>query len=438
VIGLPRPLLALRTLRSQSRRTRSELENFRDRQIRELVAHAYANVPFYRRLYDTHGISPGKVRGFGDLPMLPLATRSELQRAAESDLVARGIDPRTLRIRRTNGTTGEPLSVRRTSAESALLRLYYFQAFRSLGVRRTDLSVGIRLPRPGSAHPSVNLPRQIANRAGLYARVTLVAENPMRLLEALKRLSPAILGGVPGLLSTIAARWPAEAREEIRSANWPRLVVTGGERLTPSVRTHLRDVFGARVLDMYSSHEFNLIASECPATGSYHVSDETVALEVLDGTRAAMPGETGQPVGTALHSFAAPLIRYALGDLVTMGTTQCDCGVPHSTIREIQGRIMHYLELPDGMIVHHNKIEEAVGYAAGWVRQTQVSRPRIDLLVLRLAPLRDPSAEEIDHVRTSVEAYLHHHVTVEIVIDPELGPEDGEKFRPLIPLPATT
>jgi phenylacetate-CoA ligase len=431
-------LIALQTLRSQSRRKRSELENFRDRRIRELVAHAYANVPFYKRLYDSHGVSPGKVRGFGDLEMLPLTRKSEYLRTSVNDLVARGVDPRTLRMRVTTGTTGEPISVRRTSAESTLLRLFRFQAFRSIGVRRTDLSVGIRLRRPGSDNPPLRMSRRIANRAGVYPRVSLVAENPMQLLGELKRLAPAILGGVPGLLSNIVARWPAEARDEMRSAKWPRLVIAGGERITPSVRTHLHDVFGAPVLGIYSSEEFNLIGVECQATGAYHVSDASVALEVLDDTRAVKPGETGQPVGTALHSFAAPIIRYPLGDLVTQGTTQCECGVQHSTIGEIQGRLMHYLEFSDGAVFHHVKIEQAVGCAASWVRLTQISQPSIDRLVVRIAPVRDPSAEEIENVGSSLEEFLDHRVAVDVVIDPDLGPEDGEKFRPVIPLPGTS
>ncbi len=431
---MPQPLIALRALRSQNLRSRSDVENFRDRQIRELVAHAYANVPFYTKLYDAHGISPSKVRGFGDLQLLPLVTKTDLQRGNESELIARGVDHKSLHIRLTTGTTGEPLFVRRTSAESSLLRLYRFQAFRSLGVRRADLSVGIQLPRADSSSPSNTLFRRLANRVGFYPRMTIVAEDLMLLLKELKRLSPPILGGVPSVLSKIVTRWPANARDEIRSASWPRLLVTGGEHLSQSVATHLRDFFGTQVVDMYSSEEFNLIATECLTTGSYHVSDESVALEILDGTRSILPGETGEAVGTALHSFAAPLIRYALGDLVKFGATPCACGFPNSTIAEIQGRIIHYLELPEGEIIHHNKIEQAVAYAAGWVRQTQVSQPRIDHLVLRLAPLRNPSEQEIAHLCNSVEMILRKRVTVEIIMDADLGPEEGQKFRPMIPL----
>lgn len=430
----PSPAAALRTFSSLGRRKRSDIENFRDRKIRELVMHAYRNVPFYMRLYDSHGVTPSKVRGIADLPMLPLSTKADLRRTPTSDLVAAGVDPASLRIRRSNGTTGEPLSVMSAPAESKLLNLYYFQAFRSLGVRRRDLAAGTRLPRPGSPVVPPGPLRLLANRLDVYPTADIVNDHPVELLNELMRMKPQVVGGVPGRLSANAARWPEAAIDEIRRADWPRMVVTGGERLSAPVRAHLSNVFCAPVLDMYSSVEFHLIASQCRATGAYHVSDETVALEILDGARQVEVGESGQPIGTALHSFASPLIRFALGDIVTRGASVCTCGVNLSTISEIQGRFMEHFELPDGAIVHDQKIEEAVGYAASWVRQTQVSPIAIDRIVLRLAPLRPPSEEEIAHVKTSVEAFFKHRVSFDVIIDPNLGPDSGEKSRAIIPL----
>ncbi|MFN2601510.1 MAG: phenylacetate--CoA ligase family protein [Gemmatimonadaceae bacterium] len=430
----PTPSAILRTVSPFGRRTRSDIENFRDHQIRELVAHAYRSVPFYTRLYDSHGVKPHKVRGFGDLPMLPLITKSDLQRATVADLVATGLDPASLKVSRTNGTTGEPLLVRRTRAESRLLKLYYFQAFRSLGVRRGDLAVGTRLPRAG--HPVVPYGpfRQLANRVRLYPRAEIVNDHPLELLAELMRLKPEILGGVPGRLSTYAAHWPQTMIDHIKRADWPRMIVTGGERLSAPVRAHLGDTFNAPVRDTYSSAEYNLIAAECPRTGAYHVSDETVALEIVDGSRHVRTGESGQPVGTALHSFASPLIRFALGDIVKRGESACACGVNHSTISDIEGRLIENFELPGGAIFSDQNFEMAVGHAAPWVRQTRISQTSIDHMVLRIAPLRSPSADEIERLKTSVDTFYKHHVTFDVVIDPDLGPDSGEKSRSIIPL----
>ncbi len=424
--------LMRRTFGALGRRSRSDIENFRDRQVREIVAHAYANVPFYHRLYDEHGVTPSKVRGMGDLPMLPTITKQDLQRTPIEDSVARRVDISRLHARRTSGTSGEPLTIRRTPSESRLLRMYYFQAFRSIGVRPRELAAGVRLKRPGSAAEPEKFLRRVANKLKVYPTADLIAENPAQILSALKELAPEILGDMPGRLSYVASRWSESDLDYVANAPWPRLIVLGGERLTSSVRSHLSQVFRARVLDMYSSVEFNLIASECPATGAYHVADETVAFEILDGNRVVQPGEVGQPVCTALHSFASPLIRYPLGDLVTAGNTQCECGVSLSTITNIQGRVANYFELPDGLLTHNAKIEEAVAFAAPWVRQTQVSQPAPDILAIRVAPLRDSSAEDVERLRAYIDEFLDNRVKVDVIIDSELAPEDWGKFRSVI------
>jgi phenylacetate-CoA ligase len=419
---------ALRTARRPGRGAREQLENLRDRQVREVVAHAYTNVPFYRRLYDEHGAVPSRVRGVGDLHLLPRTSKVDLQNTPTSDRVAEGTDASKLRARRTTGTTGQPLAVFRTRAESRLLRLYYFQAFRSLGIHPRDLAAGLRLPRPGEPRKQYSLFRRLANRVSLYPRIDLFVENAAEALGEFKRLRPAVIGSVPGRLSLFAASWSDADREFVRHAPWPRLIVTGGEKLSPSVRSHLSDAFAACVLDMYSTVEFNLIASECVKTGLYHVSDETVALEILDGDRAVEPGETGSPVVTALHSFAAPLIRYELSDVITKGNPACECGACLSTIKSVDGRSMNYFTLPDGSVFHDAKILEAIAVSAPWVRQSQLSQPLPDLLVVRAAPLT-ASVPDPAKLRLYLEKFLGERVKIDVIIDSSLGPADGEKFH---------
>ena len=51
-----------RALWSHPRASRAELEAFQGERLRRLVDHAYARVPFYRELFDYHGVSPRHVR----------------------------------------------------------------------------------------------------------------------------------------------------------------------------------------------------------------------------------------------------------------------------------------------------------------------------------------------------------------------------------------
>ncbi len=45
-----------------------------DSLLRYLVRSAHASVPFYRRTWDTAGVSVSQFRGVEDLPLLPIVT----------------------------------------------------------------------------------------------------------------------------------------------------------------------------------------------------------------------------------------------------------------------------------------------------------------------------------------------------------------------------
>jgi len=426
--------LALRTAGRAGRAARSKIENFRDRQIRAVVTHAYNNVAFYRRLYDEHGVSPARIRGTGDLNMLPRVSKRDLQSVPLADRITTGLDISKLRTCRTTGTTGEPLTVFRRRAESRLLALFYFQGFRSLGVERSDLSASIEQRVPGSQMRSDSFLRRAANRCRFYPVAKVRVDNAADAFAELTRLRPEIVGCPPGRLSHFIASWSNAEQEFVRHAAWPHMVVTGGETLTPSLRSHLSDVFGTRVFDTYCTAEFNLMASECPSTGAYHVCDESIVLEVWAGERPALEGEVGQPVVTGLHSFAAPLIRYEVTDDVTMGSVVCECGASLSTLRGINGRSLDFFELPDGTVFTDVRIELAVGVGAPWARQAQVRQLTPELIEVRVAPLGAPPVDGAAKLRRHLEDFFGNRITLEVIIDPELGPRGAEKFRSMIRL----
>ena len=86
----------------------------------------------------------------------PFATsRTDLQGLPEQDIVARGFDPEKLVVHRTSGSSGEPLSIRRTWFEDRLLQAYRLRVlFRLRYV--SDRSAGRRGHRPVDTEPYVH------------------------------------------------------------------------------------------------------------------------------------------------------------------------------------------------------------------------------------------------------------------------------------------
>jgi phenylacetate-CoA ligase len=93
----------------------------------------------------------------------------------------------------------------------------------------------------------------------------------------------------------------------------------GAAPLLADERRLVGEVFKCRIADIYGAEEIGIIAADCPRCGAYHPATEVMHFEVLrDDGAVATGGETGHVVVTSFTNFAMPLIRFELGDLVTL------------------------------------------------------------------------------------------------------------------------
>jgi phenylacetate-coenzyme A ligase PaaK-like adenylate-forming protein len=108
----------------------------------------------------------------------------------------------------------------------------------------------------------------------------------------------------------------------------------------PQAREHYKHVFGTPVLDNYSMGECLFLANGCPTSGGMHINADWAMLEVVDEHNEPVPvGEKGAKVlVTNLANRVQPIIRYEIGDIVTMATKPCGCGSNMPLIDHIDGR----------------------------------------------------------------------------------------------------
>jgi phenylacetate-CoA ligase len=248
------------------------------------------------------------------------------------------------------------------------------------------------------------------------------------ILSRLREIRLDILRGYPGALSWVAGNLTEADRRQIR----PRYIATGAETLTRDMRRRISEGFGARVFDFYASFEFLLIASECPRSGLYHITEGTTIVEILEDGRPVKAGGTGELVATALHSYAMPFIRFQVGDTVTRGETGCPCGAPVATIVQIQGRTADRFLLPNGETLHPYALDQPLIDYAPWLRRYQVTQERKDLFRIKVVALSDsrPSPETLAGIGRRIAADIGHGVRVEIELVDEIPPGKGGKFRP--------
>lgn len=253
------------------------------------------------------------------------------------------------------------------------------------------------------------------------------------LVRGLNAFRPDLLIGYPSLLKLLAQEQRAG---RLRIA--PMYVGTGGEWMEPDTRARIEEAFRCTVRDNYGASECLYIAVEC-AQGWLHVNADWVILEPVDADyQPTPPGQRSHTVLlTNLANRVQPLIRYDLGDSVTVRPDPCPCGFPLPAIHVEgrQGDVLH-MATPSGEMVAilplavGAVIEETPG-----VQRTQVIQTARDTLTLRLQVTdgaTSPSAVW-DQVEQRLRAFLTAQGLPAVTIvrasePPQQSPTSG-KFR---------
>src|SRR5262249_39932579 len=149
------------------------------------------------------------------------------------------------------------------------------------------------------------------------------------LVAQLNDYQPAFLASYPTTLTVLAAE-QSEGRLKIA----PACIWSGGEYLSPASRAAIERAFGTPPINEYGASECMSIAHSC-GEGWLHINSEWVVLEPVDSDYRPTPrGEPSQTVLlTNLANRVQPIIRYDLGDSITVSAAPCACGSPHPAIR---------------------------------------------------------------------------------------------------------
>jgi phenylacetate-coenzyme A ligase PaaK-like adenylate-forming protein len=118
----------------------------------------------------------------------------------------------------------------------------------------------------------------------------------------------------------------------------PSLLWSGGECLAPGLHDELERTFGCPVMNEYGASECLSIGFGCREKW-IHVNADWVIVEAVDrDLRPTAPGATSHTVlVTNLANRVQPLIRYDLGDAVTLLDGRCRCGNAFPALR-VDGR----------------------------------------------------------------------------------------------------
>lgn len=314
--------------------------------LRAVLRHAEARVPFYRDAFKAAGLRPETVRDLADLRRLPTLTkRSVLEdpgRLVAAD--ARRFSPVTVT---STGSTGPPLTVQVDRRTNALEFAFYWRHWSWFGYRLGDRFAQLSWAPFREAPDQDVLTERGTGR--LLLNVSAVTARRARAWAAAMVLHRArFLKGHPSALLHFALFVRAE-RLDLPPL---RAIFATGEVLEPCARRLIAEVFGATVADAYGSMERVVAACECPS-GRMHANADYGGWDTIDAGPDPTSGRPrGRVVGTGYYTFAMPLVRFELGDLVEAAPDgPCPCGRTLPTVGRIQGRSVDAVTTADGRLL---------------------------------------------------------------------------------------
>jgi phenylacetate-CoA ligase len=407
-------------------------------QLRRLLAHADAHVPFWR----------GRLRGLIDAPDgeafwtrwrdLPPLTRRQIQEAGDG-LISEAMPEGHGELSEifTSGSTGQPIRAVRSELWELLWSAFTVREHLWHG---RDLSAKLAVIRysdkgkalwpQGKRYDSWGFSTGDIFSTGPCVSLNITTPLDQQ-LEWIEREAPDYLLTHPTLLDRLL-----RAAGDFRPARLKQ-VLTISEILAPGLRALCRERWDVPVIDTYSTRECGYLAFQCPECEHYHLQAESALVEILDESGAPVPaGAIGRVIVTPLHNLAMPLLRYDLGDYAGTGDGACPCGRGLPVIRSILGRRQNLLRLPDGSerwpLLSSGDIGALLALAP--IHHYQFAQIAPDRIELRLQTARPLAEIEIAHVLDWARRKFGEGFRFDLAFPPEIGRGAAGKFEDFISL----
>lgn len=322
-----------------------ELQDYQNKRLRNLIHHAYTNVPYYHDLFCSLNLSPSDIKTKDDLVKLPVLTKEDVRKCPEK-FIAQNIPQKSLIHKTTSGSSGkvfeyfldkDTLSISRAAG----LRGWGFAGY-NVGDKIVTLAGSSLLPKNVPLYTKIRF--KFSHNMPLSS-YNLKSERLSEYLQQIIKFHPRYVRGYPSSIAMLAEH---ALEHDINAINLDG-VMTTAETLSKSQRETISSTFHCDVFDQFGCFDGGANACECDQHSGYHISVERSVHEFLDDSGYPVtPGENGHIILTDLWNYAMPFIRYDAGDMGVPTDRTCPCGRGLPLLERITGRTVEQIVLPDG------------------------------------------------------------------------------------------
>jgi putative adenylate-forming enzyme len=184
-------------------------------------------------------------------------------------------------------------------------------------------------------------------------------------VHLLNKFQPTIIVAPPSLLEQLI-----HERKDANLSIQPEQIISVAEVLEPQDKARLEHSFNIPVQQIYQATE-GLLAISC-TYGSLHLQEDLVAMQL-----EPLGKNHFTPIITDLWRKTQPIIRYDLGDVLSLENERCSCGHPWRVIKQIEGRKSDLIEISTGQSKEYlfpSELRQSILSIAGVLDYTMIQK----------------------------------------------------------------
>jgi len=410
---------------------RAELDRLHLTRVQALLHHAYDASDFYRRKLDAAGVHPRDIRSLDDLKTkVPITDKSEFiglqqEHPPYGDTLALPMDLISHHAE-TSGTTGVPLSIPYSMADTVRYGESWCYGFWALGIRPSDtfyfaFGWGNFAGFWSAYWGARRIGCRVVSGGGLDTKGHV---------QAILRTRPTVLISTP----TFALRIAAVAREMGVDLSQSSIKFTyhagePGPTALPGMREQIEKAWGAKAGELLGIAEVDAMAPGCPLGDGVHVNEMNLHSWSMDPetSKEVAPGEIGENVVTGYANTAQPLINYRTHDLVRR-VDSCACG---RTWAKFQGAVLgrtDFMVTVRGTNVYQSAVENILAEVPGVSMHYELVLTRAednDVMTIRFEPDATIGADAAAVEKVAAEAAERIHRALHVRLECKPVPCDS-------------
>jgi len=305
--------------------TRDQIEYYQYKKLKKLLSIAYKNIEYYQKLFNDIDFNPiHDFKTLSDMSYIPILTKN-LAKENRKKLLNKKYNNKSLKLR-TSGSTGEPFEINVSYNSWIVEQSVIWRHWNWAGYKFRDKMGILRSYLPGDNGPLIY--KDKLRNFIFFSPFHMTNENMKKYIDIILEEKISVLRGYPSSLFAFS--------KFIKDNNYSKpdikFLLTASEVLTQKERELIETVFNAKIYDHYGLADTCVMMGECNQHNGLHNYEDYGYLELLDNNG------TNKIIGTNLHNYAMPLIRYDTGDLAISNNNNCSCGRHFPLIKSIQGR----------------------------------------------------------------------------------------------------